>query len=112
MDDASAHSGADCPIRVIPRELCREMFVKKLQIVARGGSVNAIVKVKVLFAITMQILACTTHMAFSQTASTGALTGTTSDATPAVIPGVQITITNEATRETRSMISNENGDSF
>src|SRR5437867_3511462 len=52
---------------------------------------------------------CTTAPGFSQTPSTGAITGTTTDAMRAVIPGVEITITNEATREGRSTTSSENG---
>ena len=49
-------------------------------------------------------------LGLSQTASTGALTGTTTDATRAVIPGVGVTLTNEATREVRTAVSGENGD--
>ena len=52
---------------------------------------------------------CAAAPGFSQTASTGALTGTTMDATRAVIPGVEITLANEATSESRSAVSNENG---
>ena len=48
-------------------------------------------------------------MGLSQTASTGALTGITTDATRAVIPGVSVTLTNEATRELRTAVSGENG---
>src|SRR5262249_23926884 len=67
--------------------------------------------VRVLFVTVIVLVPI--QIGFAQTASSGALTGTTSDPTPAVIPGVQITITNEATRETRSSISNESGlDSF
>src|SRR5213593_1634359 len=47
--------------------------------------------------------------AFCQTASTGGLTGSTTDASRAVIPGVELTLTNEATRETRTAISAETG---
>jgi Carboxypeptidase regulatory-like domain len=64
---------------------------------------------KALFSTTIVILGCMVHAGLSQTAATGALTGTTSDPTAAVMPGVQVTITNEATRETRSTISTENG---
>src|SRR5437867_607082 len=55
------------------------------------------------------LLVCGTPSSFSQTASTGALTGTTTDATPAVVPGVKLTLTNEATGEARSTISGESG---
>ncbi len=48
-------------------------------------------------------------LCFSQTTSTGALTGVTTDASRAVIPGVEMTLTNEATREARTAISGENG---
>ncbi|PYS20724.1 MAG: hypothetical protein DMG11_29035 [Acidobacteria bacterium] len=48
-------------------------------------------------------------LGLSQTASTGALTGTTTDATRAVIPGVGVTLTNEATREVRTTVSGESG---
>ena len=48
-------------------------------------------------------------LGFSQTSSTGALTGNTMDASRALIPGAEITLTNEATREARSTVSNENG---
>src|SRR6266850_1188293 len=48
-------------------------------------------------------------LCFSQTTSTGALTGVTTDASRAVIPGVEMTLTNEATREMRTAISGENG---
>lgn len=52
---------------------------------------------------------CIARLGFSQTAGTGALTGTTADKTHAVIPGVAITLTNEANGEARTVISNENG---
>jgi hypothetical protein len=47
--------------------------------------------------------------AFSQTSSTGAITGTTSDPSQAVIPGVEISVINEGTGETRTVVSRENG---
>lgn len=46
---------------------------------------------------------------FAQTASTGALVGTATDASQAVLPGVEMTVTNEATGETRIVLSRENG---
>src|SRR5215471_2600526 len=45
----------------------------------------------------------------SQTASTGGLTGVALDPTGAVLPGVTIRLTNQATGETRSSTSNETG---
>ncbi|HYR83831.1 MAG TPA: carboxypeptidase regulatory-like domain-containing protein [Terriglobia bacterium] len=64
---------------------------------------------KVVFPIAILILICIPRFGFSQTSATGALTGTTTDATPAVVPGVKLTLTNEATKETRSTISSETG---
>ncbi|HYR82523.1 MAG TPA: TonB-dependent receptor [Terriglobia bacterium] len=51
----------------------------------------------------------TVSVGFSQSASTGALTGTTTDATRAVIPGVEIQLKNEGTSEVRTTLSGENG---
>jgi hypothetical protein len=45
----------------------------------------------------------------SQTASTGALTGTVSDSSRAVLPGVEVKLTNTANGESRSVVSNETG---
>ncbi|MGH9971181.1 MAG: TonB-dependent receptor domain-containing protein [Pyrinomonadaceae bacterium] len=47
--------------------------------------------------------------ALAQTGSTGALTGTVTDSNGAVVAGVQVTVTNEATREKREAVSQENG---
>ena len=61
-------------------------------------------------AFTALILALSTApLGLAQTASTGALTGITRDATRAVIPGVEITLVNMATSEARSTVSNESG---
>src|SRR6266850_4365504 len=57
----------------------------------------------------MTIAACIVPLGFAQTSSTGALTGITTDPSRAVIPGVEETLTNEATREVRTAVSNENG---
>src|SRR5215211_7879202 len=46
---------------------------------------------------------------WAQTASTGALTGTIIDNAGAVVPGVRVMMTNEATGEARSVISQSNG---
>ena len=48
-------------------------------------------------------------LAAAQTASTGALTGTVTDATGAVVQGVQVKVTNEATGEARSVVSQSSG---
>jgi hypothetical protein len=48
-------------------------------------------------------------LALGQTASTGALTGTISDPTGAVVPEVQIKVINQATGEARTVISQPNG---
>jgi outer membrane receptor protein involved in Fe transport len=45
----------------------------------------------------------------AQNASTGALTGTVTDATGAVVSGVEIKVTSESTGETRSVVSQSSG---
>src|SRR6266446_8862887 len=57
----------------------------------------------------LTIAAWMAPLGFAQTSSTGALTGITTDPSRAVIPGVEETLTNEATREVRTAVSNENG---
>src|SRR5437867_9001235 len=47
--------------------------------------------------------------ALAQTASTGALTGEITDPNGAVVAGVQVTATNEATGEKRDVVSQDNG---
>src|SRR5207253_8173676 len=47
--------------------------------------------------------------ALAQTASTGALTGEITDPNGAVVGGVQVTATNEATGEKRDGVSQDNG---
>ena len=65
---------------------------------------------KMISAIAAVIMAVWTGpLGLSQTSSTGAITGTATDPTGALIPGVEITITNEATGEMRSTISSDNG---
>ena len=48
--------------------------------------------------------------AFAQTAGTGAVTGTVTDQQNAIVPGVEVTVTNEATGEKRNAVSQDNGD--
>ncbi len=45
----------------------------------------------------------------AQTASTGALTGTVTDSSGAVLPAVRVTATNEATGEARTVVSQQSG---
>jgi hypothetical protein len=47
--------------------------------------------------------------ALAQTASTGALTGTVTDNSGAVVPAAKVTMTNEATGEARTVNSQSNG---
>jgi Carboxypeptidase regulatory-like domain len=48
-------------------------------------------------------------LVLAQTASTGALGGTITDSAGAVVPGAQIKVTNEGTGETRTVVSQANG---
>ncbi|MGH9767765.1 MAG: carboxypeptidase-like regulatory domain-containing protein, partial [Blastocatellia bacterium] len=48
-------------------------------------------------------------LALAQTASTGALTGVVTDSAGAVVVGVQVRVTNEAMKETRTVESQSNG---
>jgi Carboxypeptidase regulatory-like domain len=61
-----------------------------------------------LFAVVVLLLACATA-SFAQTAETGALTGTVTDPSSAVIVGATITITNAATGQTRTTTTDANG---
>lgn len=45
----------------------------------------------------------------AQTASTGAVTGTVSDSSGSIVPDAKITLTNQATGETRTVVSQANG---
>jgi Carboxypeptidase regulatory-like domain len=48
-------------------------------------------------------------LALAQTAGTGALTGNITDPAGAVVPDVQVKVTNQATGETRTVVSQSNG---
>jgi hypothetical protein len=60
-------------------------------------------------ALVVTLTLCLPPLVFSQTGSTGALTGTATDSSGARIPGVDIKLTSDATSETRSAISGESG---
>ena len=61
-------------------------------------------KATVFFALAVVLLV---PHAFAQTTAT--ITGTVSDTTGAVIPGVEVTVTNVATRQSRTILTNELG---
>ena len=64
---------------------------------------------RICIAIVAVVALCAAPLAIAQTASTGALTGSVMDASQALIPGVTLILTNEATGESRSTVSMENG---
>jgi len=55
------------------------------------------------------LVAVASGIALAQTSATGALTGTVTDSSGAVVAGVSIKITNEATGETRTVVSQSSG---
>lgn len=59
--------------------------------------------------VLLMTIATLSSRCLSQTASTGALTGTVSDPTGAVVAGAKVTATNEATAESRSVVSESDG---
>jgi hypothetical protein len=61
----------------------------------------------VLLLIVLILFCCSP--AFGQTASTGALTGEITDPQGAVVAGVEVSVTNEATGEKRDAVSQDNG---
>ncbi|HYR84906.1 MAG TPA: carboxypeptidase-like regulatory domain-containing protein, partial [Terriglobia bacterium] len=66
-----------------------------------GYSLWILLMIAALIALTPSLLA--------QSAGTGALTGTVTDATGAIIPGVTVTLTSTDTNQTRSTITSEDG---
>jgi hypothetical protein len=66
-----------------------------------GYSLSILLVIAALMALTPSLLA--------QSAGTGALTGTVTDATGAIIPGVTVTLTSTDTNQTRSTITSEDG---
>ena len=55
-------------------------------------------------------VAALSDLCIAQTASTGALTGTVTDPTGAVVTGARVTATNESTAESRTTVSDADGD--
>jgi len=66
-------------------------------------------KVSVAAVLAILFFGTSAPAVFAQTAGTGALAGTISDMSGAVVADVQVTVTNEATRETRIVTSGPNG---
>ncbi|MBV8051568.1 MAG: TonB-dependent receptor, partial [Acidobacteriaceae bacterium] len=64
---------------------------------------------KLLFGILLVFAVFTLYQAHSQTAETGAISGTISDSSGAVLSGASVRITNVATGETRQAASQDNG---
>src|SRR5207302_6312637 len=69
--------------------------------VQSGYSLWILLVIAALMALTPSLLA--------QSAGTGALTGSVTDASGAVIPGVTVTLTSTDTNQTRSTITGEEG---
>lgn len=63
-------------------------------------------KLRILFAA---LLICCAPLAFSQTLTTGDVTGTITDATGAIVPGAAVTLKNVDTNEARTAVTNETG---
>lgn len=59
--------------------------------------------------LALVIVLAAPHLAWAQTAATGTITGTVTDATGAVVPGAEIEITNPDTNLTKKVTSNEAG---
>ncbi|HLK70224.1 MAG TPA: carboxypeptidase-like regulatory domain-containing protein [Bryobacteraceae bacterium] len=64
------------------------------------------IKLRVVFAA---LLICCAPLAFSQTITTGDVTGVISDASGAVVPSSIVTLKNTDTNETRTAVTNESG---
>ncbi len=76
----------------------------------RGRSLDSILGKPILtLALLMTMGAVNAAPCFSQTSSTGALSGTITDPTGAVVPDSRIKVTNEATGETRTVTSHSDG---
>jgi hypothetical protein len=58
---------------------------------------------------TLIVLAMTAQVTFSQTSTTGAIRGTVTDATGAVISGATVTIASKATDQVRTVKSDSSG---
>ena len=79
-----------------------------MRLVARNASVSRIwLKWGVVFTALWLLLVCTESL-FSQ-ADTGRITGTVSDATGAVAPGVQVTIVAIETNRSQTFVSDATG---
>lgn len=63
----------------------------------------------ILIALLMVAMSLTQPTLFAQTADTGALSGTVTDPSGAVVPGVQIKVNNEATGEARRVVTQAQG---
>lgn len=65
-------------------------------------------RLRTLFIVVFALLLVTGGFALAQTA-TGTVDGTVRDASGAVIPGVEVTITNKGTAATRTSVTGDNG---
>lgn len=70
---------------------------------------NRLRRVNAALVLTFLLIGGALTAASAQTSATGALSGTVRDGSGGVLPGVDITATNEATGESRSVATDENG---
>jgi len=75
----------------------------------RGWICSNLTQMVCALALWMTMIGAATPLCLAQTASTGALSGTVTDPQGAVVPGVQIKVTSEATGETRTVTSRSDG---